>query len=411
MSHPTAPSKPNTVSDTATVSDIKPLSRLRQWRNARSHSKSWQPAPWQTEQLYFNSLNYFADILAQIDQAQHNIIIESYIFDCDDLGKKIINALALAHQRGVYVRVLMDGIGSSTDGYRAAAELEAHSIDVKIYRPLPWRIFDYNRGIHKGSIANKLLSSIRRINQRTHRKLIIIDNTWLWSGSLNISQRHLPLAAGGEGWKDYGVGVCGKHIQAITEQFDDFWLRRPIRTNPSLFRYYWNTYSSWSRIRKNRLLLEKIEQAQDRILITSAYFAPSTKIIRALKRARRRQVDIQILVTAKSDVHLFPLLTASYYADLLRAGIHIYEYQPCMLHAKALLIDDFCLIGSTNFNHRSFLHDRELDIVLTQPESLQQLQNQFMLDRADSVEVTLSPDRVWRWRLLGWLPRLLRYWL
>lgn len=366
---------------------------------------------WKEETLFFQADIYLQDILRHIDTAQQSIIVETYIFDYDDVGKQLIEHLVKAQARGVNVRVLMDGVGSSHDADRTAQALEHQGVPVKIYRPLPWQIYHYKRALTRGNLINKLLYFIRRINQRNHRKQLIIDNQQLWSGSLNISQKHLPRSQGGDGWQDYGVKVSGANVAAMAGQFDDLWFRRPIRLSRGLFRTYWDTLSQWSRKRRNQLLLHKINAAHERIYIVNAYFAPASNIIKALKQARYRGVDVQILVTARSDIKLFPLLTASYYADLLQAGIRVYEYQPGFLHAKALLIDQFALIGSTNFNHRSYLHDQELDIVLSKAQSIAALEQQFYRDRLASQEVLFNANKGWRWKILGHLPRLLRYWM
>ncbi|BFM16072.1 phospholipase D-like domain-containing protein [Maricurvus nonylphenolicus] len=366
---------------------------------------------WEEETLFFQAEDYLQDILKHIDAAKQSIIVETYIFDFDEVGKRLIQHLVKAQARGVKVRVLMDGVGSGSDGDRTAQALEHQGVPVKIYRPLPWQTYHYKRALTRGNLINKLLYFIRRINQRNHRKQLIIDNQLLWSGSLNISQKHLPIKLGGEGWQDYGVKVSGANVAIMAGQFDDVWFRRPIRLSRNLFGAYWDTLSQWSRKRRNQQLLHNINAARQRIYIVNAYFAPASKIIKALKQARNRGVDVQILVTARSDIKLFPLLTASYYADLLEAGIRVYEYQPGFLHAKALLIDQFALIGSTNFNHRSYLHDQELDIILSKAQSITALEQQFYRDQLASQEVLFNANKGWRWKILGHLPRLLRYWM
>lgn len=391
---------------------MSPLTASANTENSRAGRRgSRSDLVWEQETLFFLADKYLQDIFEHIDAAEHSIIIETYIFDYDEVGKQLIKHLVRAQARGVKVRVLMDGVGSSSDGDRTAQALEQQGIPVKIYRPLPWQTYHYKRALTHGNLINKLLYFIRRINQRNHRKQLIIDNRLLWSGSLNISQKHLPRNQGGEGWQDYGVKVSGTNVEVMAGQFDDLWYRRPIRLSSGLFRTYWDTLSKWSRKRRNQLLLHKINAASQRILIVNAYFAPASKIIRALKLARQRGVEIQILVTARSDISFFPLLTASYYSDLLQAGIRVYEYQPGFLHAKALLIDQFALIGSTNFNHRSYLHDQELDIILTQPESIDALERQFYRDQLASEEVLFNANKGWRRKILGHLPRLLRYWM
>lgn len=366
---------------------------------------------WDSEQLFFEADTYYEDLLTHIHNARHNIIIETYIFDYDAIGRRFIDALAEARNRGVNVRVMMDGAGTYEQGHRTATALESAGIEVKIFRPLPWQIHHYQRAVKQGKWSDKLLYFLTRINQRNHRKLFMVDNHWLWSGSLNISRSHLSREAGGDGWRDYGVRVSGGMITDIASQFDDYWYRRPRRPLRHLFGYYWNTLSDWTRVRRNQLLLEHISQAEQRIWLVAAYFAPARSVVRALLAARARGVDVKITVAGKSDVFFFPLLTATYYADLLKNGIEVYEYQQSVLHAKALIIDELHLVGSTNFNHRSYLHDLELDIELRDHTSQQTLRDQMQSDQQHSLRIGQQIERHRRWRYLGWLPRLLRYWL
>lgn len=368
---------------------------------------------WQEESLYNSAETFFAALLASLSKAEVSIDLETYIFNYDTLGQQVVHALQNAQGRGVKVRVLMDGVGSYRSGVAAAEALERAGIDVKIFHPLPWQIDNYARAAHKrGAFLNKLLFFISRINQRDHRKLVIVDQQTLWSGSFNISQVHLPREQGGDGWRDYGVSTRGKLVEEVARHFHSLWNRQKHLNNEGVFRHYWHNYGIWSRRRKNQLLLRHIRHAHTTIRIVSAYFAPSSAVIRALIAARHRGVDVKIIVPSHSDIGFFPFLTATYYADLIKAGIKLYEYQPGVLHAKYLCIDDLHLIGSTNFNHRSFLHDLELDISLHHPESKHQLACFFEEDLSNSTEVNLDHSNhniPGKW--LGLLARVLRYWM
>lgn len=368
---------------------------------------------WQEESLYNSAETFFSALLQNLSNAQVSIDLETYIFNYDSLGKQVVQALQQAQRRGVTVRVLMDGVGSYRSGSKAAEALEQSGIAVKIFHPLPWQIDHYARAAQKrGDMLDKLLFFISRINQRDHRKLCIVDHQQLWSGSFNISQSHLSLEAGGEGWHDYGVSTSGSLVAEVGQHFDSLWNRRKHLNNEGVFRYYWHNYGLWSRRRKNQLLLRHIRKASQRIWIVSAYFAPSTSVVRALIAARKRGVEVKIIVPSHSDVGFFPFLTATYYADLLKAGIRLFEYQPGILHAKYLGVDDLHLIGSTNFNHRSFLHDLELDISLHQPQSKRQLCAFFEEDLSQSIEVSLEhSNNKFSERWLGLLARVLRYWM
>ena len=343
---------------------------------------------WSEEALFDQAEGFFQDLLHGIDRAVHSVDLETYIFDDDLIGNQIIAALKRAKTRGVTIRLLMDGVGSFNGSHRVANKLETSGIEVKIFHPLPWQIHHYHRSVRQGDWLNKFLYLARRINHRDHRKLCLVDGNCLWTGSFNLSSRHLPLAQGGSGQQDYGLRVKGPIVGEIACNFDDLWNRRRVAREQGLFHYYWNNLTQSSRHRKNQLLRLRIAEARERVWIISAYFAPSNAVVNAIKTACSRGADVRVIVPQRSDIKLFPSITATYYADLLKAGAKIYQYLPTFLHAKALMIDDLFLIGSTNFNHRSFLHDLELDIQLHRPASKTQLTHWFLREFKNSQQLT-----------------------
>lgn len=379
-----------------------------------NHPKAIDPTrtyTWTEERLYNQAEDYFDSLVADIDSSVYSVDLESYIFDQDPVGERVFSALVRAHRRGVAVRVMMDGAGTyASSGYFGSA-MEKAGLQVKIFHPLPWQVQHYRRSISKGSWPTKMLTFFRRINQRDHRKLCIVDGLRLWSGSFNISATHLSRAAGGEGWRDYGVCVEGPLVQEVRGSFDQLWRRQRPRKIRGLFRSYWQNATTTVRKHRNRLLLKLMNRAENQIWIVSAYFSPSLPVVRALRKAAARGVDVRIIVPKRSDIPFFPLLTSTYYADLLSAGIKIYEYTQGMIHAKAVIIDDLCLIGSTNFNHRSFLHDLELDIQLQCPESKETLHRWFHQDMAISKRVSSGSRLTIGEKMVGHLAKLLRYWL
>ncbi|MYM62299.1 phosphatidylserine/phosphatidylglycerophosphate/cardiolipin synthase family protein [Pseudomaricurvus sp. HS19] len=365
-----------------------------------------------TEQLFDGGDSYFRQLLQELATARHSIDIEVYIFQLDTLGEKILQALVDAARRGVRVRLLMDGIGSSLHANSISQRLEDAGGDVRIYHPLPWQLSHYRRSLRRGGVLDKALYFLRKINRRDHRKLIVIDGTALWTGSLNIAAVHLSDEQGGANWHDYGVRLTGPLVAELQTDFSALWERRKFSAVKHPLRRYWHNLTRWARRRKNLQLVNRIRRARSRVWVMSAYFAPSAKVVRALKRSASRGVDVRILVPARSDIHLFPLLTATYYKDLLSAGVRVFEYLPEVLHAKLLIIDDQHILGSTNFNHRSYLHDLELDLFLHQADSKAQLQAWFARDLEYSREVTTAASHSRSLNLLpGLIARSLRYWM
>ncbi|HSC76063.1 MAG TPA: phospholipase D-like domain-containing protein [Pseudomonadales bacterium] len=352
------------------------------------------PLPvWSSEQVYFSATQWFSGIQRDINSAQHTISLQTYIFDIDTVGEPLLQALCVAAQRGVTVRVIVDGVGSAKATALLQKTLAASGAQLQIYHPFPWDWL--------------------RINNRQHSKLCLIDDQLAWVGSFNITDDHIENNGRGPDWKDCGARVAGERCLLLREFFQALWFDDIRRLSPYFLFHPITNFSPVLRKRRLRVMLQQIHAAKDRIWIVSAYFAPIQRIVRALKKASRRGVDVRVMVPKHSDVGFFPALSSTYYADLLRAGVSIHEYEKGMLHTKLILIDDSVLIGSSNMNHRSLLHDVELDIQLFSPQVKTDIADDFMASMENCRTITLENiNRFYAWLLaLGQIPRLLRYWL
>lgn len=370
------------------------------------------PDHWQSELVFDNADSYFDALLTDLEQAQHSIELETYIFNHDALGVSIIKALINANQRGVQVRVLIDGFGSRDSLEYLLHRLQPSDTQVRVYHPLPWYFRAHRWSLNRHSALGKIGYLLARLNQRDHRKLCVIDQESAWVGSFNISGVHLSTARGGSNWRDYGVRVSSASVSRLTHNFDNLWFQREPVPQAGFLKQYISNLSPLTRRLRQDFLVDLIDQCQQRLWITNAYFAPSPRILKALKQACKRGVDVQLIVAEKSDVVFFPTLTATYYGDLLRFGVGVFAYHQRVLHAKVMLVDDKAIIGSTNFNQRSFLHDLELDLVLNKQNSIEQLERCFHQDASQSIPI--DKDRLKHYqtsRWFGWLPRLFRYWL
>lgn len=367
---------------------------------------------WQQEQVFRSAEEYYQQLLEAINTARHSIVFNFYIFEFDNTGKRFCQALRDAAERGVDVKVVVDGIGSSQSCGELANYFANTRVAMRIFHPLPWLLESYRWSLRQGNVWNKFSHFFRRINRRDHRKLVIIDRSKLWTGSFNISDCHLPLSAGGEDWLDYGALVYGEDVEYLHEMFEQFWQQRKAPSNFGNLANFRVNFSSRIRRIRNLKLLRQIHQARQRIWICAAYFSPTGSVIKALQNAKRRGVDVRILTAGKSDVSFFPFLSETYFSDLLQARIVIAEYHQRILHAKAILIDDECIMGSSNLNHRSFYHDLEIDILLRQEVSIETIAAFLQQDMQQAETVSATGKRLWLGRgLLGWIPRLLRYWL
>lgn len=373
------------------------------------------------ETIFIDGGAYFDSLIKDIEQAQQSIALETYIFQRDSLGKRIIEVLAAAARRGVQVRVMVDGAGTPWWSTQFARVLEKAGATTKVFHPFPWQLWNWSRSRIKASLFTNWIYMLLKINSRDHRKVCLIDSAIGYVGSMNISKCHLSTARGGDNWRDTALRLVGADLTDLYRAFDMAWDHLPItervreafrqvRRNPTI-------RSNHTRHRRRILyknLLRKMSTCRHHIWITNAYFVPDNFLLKRLQEAARAGVDVRIILPRKSDITIMPWASTAFYFNLLRAGVRIFEYLPGILHAKILLLDDWALIGSSNLNHRSLLHDLEVDILLSHPDSLQTLQQQFLTDQQNSREISLPRWHTLRPRYQRWLGRMLlyvKYWI
>jgi cardiolipin synthase len=321
--------------------------------------------------------------------------------------------LIAARKRGLIVKVLIDGIGSMNHAGELVRLFNAHDIIVKVYHPLPWDFDVYKSSVKKGSFLTKLFYFIVSINKRNHRKLCIIDKRIAWIGSYNITVIHLPIAAGGEGWKDHGLRITGDNVNLLAHESSLLWYRQKNRNLRKQLPHVLSSLNPIKRRLKAKRVTRAMHLAKHRIWIANAYFAPHPSIIAALKKASSRGVDVRILVGEKSDIVFFPVFSRSFFADLLKSGIKVYEWSESVLHCKILLIDNYAYSGSSNLNSRSHYHDLELDAYVCLPETIRDLETRFEEDFSTSQKIEASflfENRFYIFTM-SFIPRIIRYWL
>ncbi len=331
---------------------------------------------WDSERLFFSSRGFFDHILKAIPQAERSIDVETYIFELDELGNRLIEELRRAAGRGVAVRVMLDGVGSLHSAEEVAARFGGSAVKVKIYHPVRWWSF---------------FAFARNLNRRNHRKVWLLDSNTAYVGSMNIAHND---------WTDYGIRVEGKWVALLRQSFEKSWLgqarwRQLVRPS-TLWRRAPYQKGRWVRLndtmlrrrRNYRLLLQRSNTALRRIWLASPYFVPRLDLVRALCAAARRGVDVRILLPKNADVFFMPWLASTYYLSLLDAGVKIYEYLPHFFHAKVKMIDGWASVGSANLNHRSLLHDLEADVIVTHSGNRRLLEEELLRGFGNSKNVT-----------------------
>ncbi len=355
------------------------------------------PEPSHSEAIYNIGDLYFQDLLKDIALATSTINLETYIFDNDHLGQKVAEALMAAAERGIQVRVLVDGAGTPQWSSSLAPSLESSGVQTRIFHPFPWQLWSWSRAVVKVPLLLKWIYLLLKINSRNHRKVCMIDQKIAYIGSLNISASHLSVIAGGKGWRDTAVKLEGADLSQPLEAFNQAWDNQPLkeRLSAAFRQVRRNPLIRLNHTRHRRRVLHKnliriMSKCKHRLWITNAYFVPDNRLLKQLKEAAATGVDVRILLPKTSDVRMMPWASNTFYLNLLKAGVRIFEYHLSFLHAKTLIIDDWMLVGSSNLNHRSLLHDLEIDVNITTDEAKKAVETQFIEDLKSSKEINLD---------------------
>ena len=388
------------------------------------------PRPWSGEKIYFKGDDYFKDVLKAIDGAKRSVDFEVYIYEKGSLGDRVTAALVQAARRGVKVRLLVDGVGSPDGSAVYGEKLKRGGVRFKVYHRLP-SFFTFSSRFFGSLFELKLTRHLRnfwsRLNRRDHRKLVMVDGTKVWMGGFNVSDQHLESAAGKKAWRDTGIGLSGVKDKTFGLAFDMTWNEKghllPWRIDRRRLIDWLSRKSSSQLVQINatrrlrrrfhRELLEHLRSARRRIWVTTPYFVPALPVMRALLHAGLEGRDVRLVLPQESDVPFVRWASMTFFSPLLKASCRIFEYRKSILHAKTLMVDDWALVGSSNFNHRSFLFDLEVDVVVQKPASRRALERQYALDFKESREIFPADLRLrplWaRW--LTWLFFRFRHWL
>jgi len=320
----------------------------------------------------------------------------------------------------VKVRVLVDGAGSPVWGGNMTRRMEQAGIDTRIFHPFPWRLWHWSRSvIHLPSLL-KAVYLLLKINSRNHRKTIIIDEKIVYVGSYNISKCHLTIDQGGQYWRDTGVRINNADISDLRRAYDSAWDHMKVNERMrEMFRHmnqepiFRLNNTRHRRRTQHKRLMRRMQRATQRIWITNAYFVPDNVLLRQLRDAAERGIDVRVLLPRNSDFFVMPWASTAFYFNLLKAGVRIFEYLPSILHAKTLMIDDWVTIGSSNLNHRSIRHDLEVDVNIRDTESIKIVEQQFLTDLRHSQEMSMGNwyHRPWYQRFIGRLALYMKYWI
>lgn len=286
-------------------------------------------------------------LVAAIEQARSHVHMEYYIVEPGAVAERVLKALAAAAQRGVQVRLLLDALGSARAGRRLLGPLRKAGGEVARFHP--FRI----------TLLRPLL------NLRTHRKIAVIDGCIGLVGGINLCDQ-VDRRSAVHAWHDYHLRLEGQAVGWLQALFAEDWL---YATGHSLCETYLYPACGRGPITAqvvasgpdsdseaiHRAYLQAIYDSRQRVWLVTPYFIPGEAALMALSSAALRGVDVRLLVPRGSDSRLVDYAGRSYFDELLARGVRIWTYQPSMLHAKALLVDnDLAFVGTANFDPRSF---------------------------------------------------------
>ncbi len=405
--------------------------------------------------LFEDGESTYTAMFKAIAGARDHINIETYIIEDDEIGRKFSTALIEKQKQGVQVALIYDGVGSLNTSKEFFQRLNESGIKTLEFNPI--NPLEAKKGW--------------QLNQRDHRKLMIIDGQTAFLGGINISSvyssgssgrlrrrspsnDHKPLVTdkpaasvsaelhqdGKEGnkepekapeaktlWRDTHLMVEGPVVAEFQKNFMESWRKQKGGALPDR-KYFLPLVPKGKEVvraiasssddagggQMYNTLLSAINSAETSVLLTNAYFAPDEYIMAALAEAVGRGVDVVIILPTKTDSSLIFHAGRSYYNALLTSGVKVYERRDALLHAKTALIDGvWSTIGSTNLDWRSFLHNDEINAVVLGPEFGKQMHALFQKDLAASTEITRESwaARSFMLRLKEQAARLWVYWL
>jgi cardiolipin synthase len=335
-----------------------------------------------------NGVEFYPAMLADIQAAQRTITMEAYIYWEGEVGKQFADALAAKARSGVKVKLLLDAVGSSTISDPILETLRSGGCEIAWYHPVKWY-------------------TLKRANNRTHRKTLVVDGKIGYTGGAGIADHWLGNAEDPDHWRDMQIRVQGPSVITLQSGFAHNWLETtgelvsgaeyyPPADTSGPYRVQSILSSPESGASSVSILYYlSIVCARKSIYIANPYFVPNDAAIETLVEAKRRGVDVKIVVSGEhNDNALAYYNSTAVYGPLLEAGVEIYAYNKTMLHHKIMVVDGlWSTVGTTNFDNRSFALNDENNVCVYDRAFAAELSEDFLADLAVADRITLE---AWR---------------
>jgi cardiolipin synthase len=352
-----------------------------------------------------NGDEIFPSMLEAIHAARRTICFETFIYWSGSIGREFAEALSERARAGVRVHVVLDWLGSDRIDESLVKMMSEAGAEVVRYHPLRW----YNVG---------------RLNNRTHRKLLIVDGRVGFTGGVGIADEWLGHAEDPEHWRDSHFRLEGPAVAQMQAAFTDNWMETcaevlhgedyfpPLEpAGPQAAQLFRSSADDGSESVRLMYLLS-VASAVGSVRLANSYFVPDSLAVRMLVDAQRRGAQVEIIVPGRHiDQKVVRRASRSLWGPLLEAGVAIYEYQPTMFHVKVMVVDEiWTSVGSTNFDNRSFRLNDEANLNICDAEFAAAQARIFEEDKARSRRITLEEwrRRPWRERAIERLAGLLR---
>ncbi len=370
-------------------------------------------------ELLENGDQFYPAVHAAIDDAKSRVILESFIWFEDDVGKQLHAVLLRAAQRGVKIDVLLDGYGSPDLSDNFVNELTAAGVVFRYYDPRP-----------------RMMGMRTNVFRRMHRKIVVIDTDIAFVGGINYSDEHMS-SYGPQAKQDYAIRIEGPVVQDILQfEVENLpgnasvrrWWRRHHRAvenrkpGEAQALFVWRDNEE-HRDDIERHYLKMLANARREVIIANAYFFPGYRLLHAMRNAARRGVKVKLIVQGEPDMPIVKVGARLLYNYLIKGGVDVYEYCRRPLHGKVALMDDhWATVGSSNLDPLSLSLNLEANLIIHDREFNQTLRENLeaiISKDCKLVDETMMPKRTW-WNLgksvvvfhflrhfpalVGWLP-------
>ena len=345
-------------------------------------------------EIFTTGKEKFDALKRDIESAESYIHLQYYIFENDTIGRELRDLMVAKAKQGVEVRVIYDHVGSFTINAAFFQRMRREGVDAHAFLRITFT-----------QLAN-------RLNWRNHRKLVVIDGKVGYIGGMNIADRYVTGTRTHAAWRDTHLRIVGPAVAGLYYSFAVDWnfMKRglllndipandpnsPAPGNDMVQVFPSGPTGQWSSI--SFVFLKAISSAQKCVFIQTPYFLPSDALLKALQASALSGVDVRLMLPRHNDSRLLKLAAGSYLKQCMLAGIKVYFYEPTMMHAKCVIVDDdFTTTGSTNFDFRSFEHNFECNVLVYSHDFNQRMKDVFISDLEHSTRIYLAQ---WRRRPL-----------